>query len=121
MHPMLSGHYESHRCKTVHNIYNAYGLFTNKKAICGGYTDALAIYLNMLGYTNYRVATNEHIWNLVNINGTYYHIDATWDDPVTSNGSDQLLHDYFLISNQDLQKQDPNEHNFNANFYLEAQ
>ena len=100
--------------------YNAYGLFSNHKAICGGYTDALAIYLHMLGYTNYRVATTEHIWNLVNINGTYYHIDATWDDPVTSNGSDQLLHDYFIISNATLHQLDPSEHNFNSNFYLEA-
>lgn len=106
--------------KLALSSYNAYGLLVNHKAICGGYTDALAIYLNMLGYTNYRVATNEHIWNLVNINGTYYHIDLTWDDPVTSNGSDQLLHDYFLISNATLHQKDPNEHNFNANFYLEA-
>lgn len=106
--------------KLALSSYNAYGLLVNHKAICGGYTDALAIYLNMLGYTNYRVATNEHIWNLVNIGGVYYHVDATWDDPVTSNGSDQLLHDYFLIDNNTLHQKDPNEHNFDANFYLEA-
>lgn len=106
--------------KILLSSYNAYGLLTNKKAICGGYTDALAIYLNMLGYKNYRIATNEHIWNLVNVNNKYLHIDATWDDPVTSNGSDQLLHDYFLIDSNTLHNQDPNEHNYNTNIYLEA-
>lgn len=100
--------------------YNAFGLLTNHKAICGGYTDVIAIYLNMLGYQNYRVATNEHIWNLVNINGNYLHIDATWDDPVTSNGSDQLLHDFFLINNQRLQQLDKTQHVFDTNIYIEG-
>ena len=106
--------------KILLSSYNAYGLLTNKKAICGGYTDTLAIYLNMLGYKNYRIATNEHIWNLVNVNGEYLHIDATWDDPVTSNGSDQLLHDFFLINTTTLHSKDPSEHNYNTNIYLEA-
>ena len=106
--------------KILLSSYNAYGLFTNKKAICGGYTDALAIYLNMLGYKNYRIATNEHIWNLVDVKDKYLHIDATWDDPVTSNGSDQLLDDFFLIDTNTLHTKDPNEHNYNSNIYLEA-
>lgn len=100
--------------------YNAYGLFTNHLAICGGYTDAIAIYLNMLGITNYRVATTSHIWNLVNIDNKFLHIDATWDDPVTSDGSDQLLYDYFLIDANKLHQSDSQEHNFNTNLYIEA-
>ena len=38
----------------------------------------------MLSLDNTRVSTNNHIWNVVNINNNWYHIDLTWDDPVTS-------------------------------------
>jgi len=36
-----------------------------------------------------------HTWNIVRIDGKFYHVDVTWDDPV---GSDSLIHDYFLVS-----------------------
>ena len=37
-----------------------------------------------------------HAWNKVRVNGNWYNIDVTWDDPVSSRP--MLLYDYFLIS-----------------------
>lgn len=100
--------------------YTAYGLLINHKAICGGYTDTMAIYLNKLNIPNYRISTNEHVWNLVYLNNNWLNLDVTWDDPVTSDGSDMLMYDYFLIDTNTLLTKDTTQHNFNKEIYLEA-
>lgn len=43
-----------------------------------------------------------HAWNLVNVDGKLYHIDTTWDDPVSSDGRDLLRYKYFLIDDQTM-------------------
>ena len=103
------------------NSHTAFGLITTHKAICGGYSDIMSIYLYKLNIPNYRIATNEHVWNLVYVDNKWSHLDLTWDDPVTSDGSEQLLYDYFLIDTNELFKLDNIQHNFNQNIYLEAQ
>lgn len=100
--------------------HTAYGLIKNNKAICGGYSDIMSIYLYFLNIPNYRIATNEHVWNLVYVNGSWLHLDLTWDDPVTSDGSDQLLYDYFLVDTNTLFEKDNEQHNFSKEIYLEA-
>lgn len=100
--------------------YTAYGLLINHLAICGGYTDTMSIYLDKLNIPNYRISTEEHVWNLVNINNNWLNLDVTWDDPVTSDNSDVLIYDYYLISTDELFKKDSKQHNFNQNIYKEA-
>lgn len=102
------------------NSYNAYNLITTGKSICGGYSDIMAIYLNKLGIQNYRITSSNHIWNLILLDGVWYHLDATWDDPVTSDGKQYLLHNFFMISTKELLSLDKIEHNFDTNIYLEA-
>lgn len=100
--------------------YTAYGLLINHKAICGGYTDTMAIYLDKLNIPNIRVSTTEHVWNLVNIDNSWLNLDVTWDDPVTSNGIDMLMYDYYLIDANTLLSKDTTQHNLNKDIYLEA-
>ena len=38
------------------------------------------------------------MWNMVKVDGKWYHMDVTWDDPLTSDGRPMLRYDYFLIS-----------------------
>ena len=101
--------------------YNAYGLLINHKAICGGYSDTMAIYLDKLNVPNYRISTNEHVWNLVNLDNKWLHLDVTWDDPVVSDGTDMLMYDYYLIDTNTLLSKDTTQHNFNKEIYIEAQ
>ena len=100
--------------------HDAYDLITTGKSICGGYSDIMSIYLNTLGIQNYKIASDNHVWNLVNLDGTWYHIDLTWDDPVASDGNQYLLHNFFLISTTELLNLDKIEHNFDTNVYKEA-
>lgn len=100
--------------------YNAYDLITTGKSICGGYSDIMAIYLNTIGIQNYKITSDNHVWNLVNLDGTWLHLDLTWDDPVASDGNQYLLHNFFLIKTDELFKLDSVEHNFNKEAYLET-
>lgn len=103
---------------------NAIGLLFNNMAICSGYSDVMAIFLSKYGYNNYKISSDEHIWNLVYFDGRWLHIDATWDDPVTANGQNVLLHDFFLVDTNSLYDKEKvyekNNHIFNRSFYVEA-
>ena len=100
--------------------YSAYTLITKGKAICGGYSDLMAIYLNRLGVKNYKISSNTHIWNFIYLDGYWYHLDATWDDPVASDGKAHLLHNFFMIRTDELRNLDNKEHNFDTSIYIEA-
>jgi len=90
---------------------------------CSGYTDLMSIFLNELDIKNIKISSSTHIWNLVNLNNKWYHLDLTWDDPVTTNGKDILSTKYFLISTDTLRKIDKSEkqeHIFDEKAYPEA-
>ena len=88
---------------------------------CSAYTDSMALLLNRLNIPNYRIASEEHTWNLVYIDGAWKHIDLTWDDPVDVNyKKDILTYDYFLIDTKKLLELDNEKHNFDFDIYVEA-
>ncbi len=111
--------------------YTAYGPLFNKLATCNGYTDLMAIFLTEMGYDNYKVATTKqssnktegHIWNAVKVKDEWLHLDLTWDDPVSKDGSNYLYHKYFLIDTEELQTADANitstDHIFDEVIYSE--
>lgn len=111
--------------------YKAYGPLIEGYATCNGYTDAMAIFLSKMGIKNFKVATelmqsdaSGHVWNAVFLNGKWYHLDLTWDDPVSEDGKDYLQHKYFLITTEELEIADQGEivvkeHIFNTRIYPE--
>ena len=76
--------------------------------------------LIVLNIPNYKISSENHIWNLVNVDNNWYHLDLTWDDPVTSNGTDVLEYDYFLITTTELEELESDQHNFDIKIYKEA-
>jgi len=105
---------------TTYQSDNAYGALVEHYAICGGYADSMKLFLDYLNIPNYKISSENHIWNLVYINNNWYHLDLTWDDPVTSDGKDVLEYDYFLISTEELKKMETDQHIFDSGVYLEA-
>ena len=53
------------------------------KSQCSGYADALSLALRHFGIQSLVANSDDHAWNLVNINGQWYNCDATWDDTGT--------------------------------------
>ncbi len=98
---------------------NAYGTLLQGYSLCGGYTDSMAIILNDMGITNYKVSSDNHIWNALKIDDKWYHLDLTWDDPVTQDGTNLIESDFFLISTDKLFEIEKDEHNFSFEVFSE--
>lgn len=105
---------------SVHTSNIAYGPLFTGKAICGGYTDTMALFLDKIGIPNYKVASERHIWNVVYIDGTWKHLDLTWDDPVVDTGENILTYNYFLITTAELESKDDVQHRFDKNIFIEV-
>ena len=99
--------------------HKATGPLIYGKSLCSGYSDAMKIYLDKIGVTNYKISNARHIWNLVYVNDSWFHLDLTWDDPITTTGENILLHKFFLIDTDTLLKLDSTEHSFNPDYYPE--
>lgn len=83
------------------------GVLLEGKALCVGYSKAMMYFSQELGIPCICVegiANEEHMWNMVQLEGSWYHLDMTWDDPVTSDGSNYTRYDYFLVSDSTIGK-----------------
>lgn len=97
------------------SAYNADGVFFYKLAVCEGYAEAFQLLCAKAGvqaYMMYGEAGNSvdgwdsHAWNVVRIDGQWYQIDCTWDDPLVNGavvtGSDNLTYTYFLLTDEEM-------------------
>lgn len=110
--------------RSDNNIINyksdiAYGTLIQGYGICGGYTDAMELFLEKMKIKSYKVSSDSHVWNAVFINGNWYHLDLTWDDPVTSDSSDILDDTFFLINTSTLKSSQIEQHEFDQEIYSE--
>ena len=96
---------------------NAYGVLIEKYGLCGGYTDAMMLFLEKLNVKSIKISTENHIWNYVNINNEWLHLDLTWDDPISSTGENILDDTYFLITDKELKDIEKTEHNYDEDTY----
>lgn len=89
------------------NEYSAYGALIEGEAVCSGYAQAMGLLLTCAGIENsYIVGLGDgepHAWNLVCIDGSWYHVDATWDDPV-SDQRESEEHTYFNVSDEVMRR-----------------
>ena len=80
-------------------------------ASCEGYARATQLLMEMQGLPCYIVTgeasnlagfTGGHAWNKVRIDGAWYHLDSTWNDPVTEDGGHVTSHAYFNITDAEI-------------------
>lgn len=105
--------------KSQYESNTAYGALIENYAVCGGYSDAMEIFLARFKIKNFKVASDKHVWNAVNINNNWLHLDLTWDDPVSSDNQDYLIYSYYLIDSEKLKNQDSTNHDFLKDIYPE--
>ena len=112
-----SGMTEREKARILHNwlIYNAHydytysnyyadGVLITGAGVCDSYTRAYCLLLSKVGIENKRYVGHNgkegHAWNLVKIDGQWYHVDCTWDDPDDS-GTKSYSHcettQFFLV------------------------
>lgn len=83
------------------NAKDAYGPLVSGWGQCEGYAKALSYACTYFGIENVRITgTNDHglshAWNKVQINGAWYNVDLTWDDP-EGHTADFIVYNYLLV------------------------
>lgn len=94
------------------NSGNECGSLVEHKAICDGYANGFMLLLDKAGVENKKVVGtangymtgkwNGHAWNMVKLNGKWYHIDTTWD--ATTSEYPYHHYNYFLVSDDYISK-----------------
>lgn len=113
--------YDTNKNEPIHDTYE---FIINKKGVCSAYAGLMykllieagfnaRIILNEASATDQNGGSSSHAWNLVLINGKYYHIDATWDDPVTPFNINSPNLKYFLKGDAFME----NDHSWNREIY----
>ncbi len=95
--------------------YCAYGCLVNGSAVCAGYAKAFQLLMTGLGHecgyvtgsarTGRGDTHRSHAWNYVRLDGDYYFVDVTWDDPVMLNASlpaGAKFHVFFCVTSAEL-------------------
>jgi len=92
---------------------DAYGAIVDRKAACEGYAKAAKLLFDLTGIECYVVSgvskafaeqPENHMWNIVNIEGDYYHLDVTWDDPINQTGAGEPRYAYFNLTDGEISK-----------------
>lgn len=116
------GHYD----RTVYNHAtpqgrpdntNPYGILVEGYGICLGYATAFQLLMDLAGVECLTVvgasygSTSDHAWNLVRLEGEWYAVDPTWNDPtsgehVTGAAGERLRHRYFNVTSDYLRETD---------------
>ena len=81
-------------------IYDAYGMLKTGIGVCQAYSLLTRYLLRKLGVECECVSSAElnHEWNVVKIDGHWYHMDVTWDDRDDKGFYGQVSHEFFLSS-----------------------
>lgn len=125
---------EKEKAKVLHNwiIYHAFygdngkpgfgNLLLDGCGVCGDYADAYRLLLCRAGLANERVwgtaKGDSHFWNRVRIDGTWYHVDTTFDDPGTKktprSGNERSR--YFMMTDKQIRK----DHQWDTNNFTDG-
>ena len=110
VHNYIASHAEynttGYNTGTLSNIdHSAYGVLVEHTGVCDSYSLAYKYIMKCIYNIDTVVVTSQpmnHAWNLIKINGNYYHVDLTWDDGTfTMNGKVvdyNVRYLYFLLS-----------------------
>lgn len=87
--------------------YTAYGALVNRTSVCAGYALAYERLMDQVGipceYVTGMTTNGYHAWNIIEIDGEWYHVDVTWDDP-TPDREGYVRYKYFLKSDKAMSR-----------------
>lgn len=104
IHDWVVTHVEYDQSLTYYTAYHAVSL---GKAVCQGYSLLGYVMLKKSGFdvliAEGAVNTGEHAWNMVKLDGVWYHLDLTWDDPVGVQ-DDVIRYNYYLRTDEEMRR-----------------
>ncbi len=100
VHDYMVLHYDYDWTLQNHDIT----IMVTKTGVCESYALAFNYIMKIVGVESVMVTSEEmvHAWNLVKVDGKWYHVDVTWDDP-KGLPPDQISHEFELLSDERIQ------------------
>jgi hypothetical protein len=96
--------------------YSAYTALISKKAVCQAYSLLTHKLLNKAAIENRLISgkanDRDHMWNMVRLDGAWYHLDTTFDDPIPDRPGVSSS-DYFNITDAVMSK----DHSWDTTLY----
>ena len=91
-----------------------YGILVGGYGNCLGYSTTFQLLMDLSGVECITVvgavfdSREDHAWNMVKLDGEWYCVDVTWDDPTMGNGNTNSVvrHRYFNVTSQRLRESD---------------
>lgn len=88
--------------------HNIIGVFAHKNAQCEGIAKAVKVLLNAVdvkcivatGLASGKYENGPHAWNIVNLDGKAYNMDATWDIGAKRMDMSTMPYEYFLLPDE---------------------
>lgn len=98
---------ESHRIDDgPDDLRTIYGALVQKKAVCVGYAVAFQYLMHLLGIECMLVReSGVHSWNIIKLEGDYYHVDVTWGDLSDTDPGrhyEGMTYAYFCVTERDI-------------------
>ena len=96
---------------------NPYGMLVEGYGICLGYATSFQLLMDLAGVECITVvgaafnSSSDHAWNLVELEGEWYAVDPTWDDPIGAEElpptmANQVRYEYFNVTSDYLRETD---------------
>lgn len=94
----------------TYSHYKPDGVLLYGTGVCQSYALAYQLLLNKVGIENCLEYGDNHMWNMIRLDGEWYHVDVTWDDPIVNGGMMGYENwDFFCLSNYALEGVDSHE------------
>ena len=79
--------------------YGPDGVLCAGSGVCESYAFAYAYLMRELGIPCEFASAENHMWNMIQLDGEWYHVDTTWDDPTdaSTGGGGLERHLYFCV------------------------
>lgn len=85
----------------IGNTQNIVNGLTKGITVCEGYSKILIEALELIGIEARIVENDNHAWNMVKLDGIWYHCDVTWDAPIINLGMSPI---YCLLTDKQIKK-----------------
>ena len=88
-------------------IYDVYRLFRTRTGVCQAYALAYTAILRELGMESVLAVSSDmgHAWNVVKVDGEWYHVDLVYDDPQPDRCG-RVLHEFFLLTDDEIREKE---------------
>ena len=117
VHDWIIDHADYDQAHSSPHRSHPYGLLVEGQAICMGYANTFQLFMDLLDIPCVTVigassgSREDHAWNLVQLDGDWYAVDTTWDDPLgyyedVPAANESGHHTYFNVTSDFLRQTD---------------